>query len=80
MLYIPLPAPEERTEILTALVRNKPIADGLNVGAIAQDHCHGFSGADLSALVREAATNALKVRCYLILTVNSKAHPQVAIS
>ena len=65
MLYIPLPAPEERAEILTALVRSKPLADGLDVGAIARDHCHGFSGADLSALVREAATNALKVSLYL---------------
>ena len=67
MLYIPLPAPEERAEILTALVRSKPLTEELDVKAIARDHCHGFSGADLSALVREAATNALKVRCYLTL-------------
>jgi len=61
MLYIPLPSPEERSEIATALIRGKPLADGVDIRGIARDHCHGFSGADLSALVREAATNAIKV-------------------
>lgn len=61
MLYIPLPAPAERAEIAAALVRSKPLVEGLDVQGIARDCCHGFSGADLSALVREAATNALKV-------------------
>lgn len=61
MLYIPLPAPEERAEIAAALTRSKPLAEGVDVRAIASQYCHGFSGADLNALVREAATNALKV-------------------
>ncbi len=61
MLYIPLPSPDERAEIAAALIRNKPLADGVDIRRIARDHCHGFSGADLSALVREAATNAIKV-------------------
>ena len=61
MLYIPLPTPAERTEIVSALVRSKPLAQGLDVRGIAREYCQGFSGADLSALVRDAATNALKV-------------------
>ena len=64
MLYIPLPMPAERAEILAALVRSKPLAPGLDVRGIARDYCQGFSGADLSALVREAATNALKVTLF----------------
>jgi hypothetical protein len=65
MLYIPLPSPEERAEIAAALIRTKPLAEGVDIRRIARDHCHGFSGADLSALVREAATNAIKVQMFL---------------
>ena len=38
-----------------------PIAGGLDVAEIARG-CQGFSGADLGALVKDAATNALKAR------------------
>lgn len=61
MLYIPLPTPAERADIVAALARSKPLAEALDVRGIARDYCQGFSGADLNALVREAATNALKV-------------------
>lgn len=61
MLYIPLPAASERAEIAVALARSKPLAEGVDIQGIARDCCQGFSGADLNALVREAATNALKV-------------------
>ena len=65
MLYIPLPTPDERAEIVAALIRFKPLAEGVDIQGVARTYCHGFSGADLSALVREAATNALRVSVIL---------------
>lgn len=62
MLYIPLPSAEERGLIMLTLARNKPLSHEVDAAAIAIQQCKGFSGADLSALMREAAANALKVR------------------
>ncbi len=62
ILYVPLPPPEGRGAILQALTRKTPLAVDVDVGAVgASPHCHGFSGADLAALVREACICALKV-------------------
>ena len=55
LLYVPLPSREERQQILETLIKKLPMADNIDLGAIAHsDRCEGFSGADLSALVREA--------------------------
>jgi ribosome biogenesis ATPase len=55
LLYVPLPTVEDRISILKTSVRNLPVSKNLNVGEIARDNlCEGFSGSDLSALVREA--------------------------
>lgn len=59
MLYIPLPTEDERALILLTLVRGKPLND-VSIEEVARQS-KGFSGADLGALVKEAATNALKV-------------------
>ena len=62
VLYVPLPPPEGRGAILQALTRKTPLAVDVNVAAVgASPQCHGFSGADLAALVREACICALKV-------------------
>lgn len=58
-LFVDLPGPSERVEILRALVRNKPIpAEVADIAAL--DACHGYSGADLESLIRKAGQHALK--------------------
>ncbi|MBE7182627.1 MAG: ATP-binding protein [Terriglobus roseus] len=56
-LFVGLPGPEERVEILRALIQKTPIDAGL---AEAARQCDNFSGADLSNLLRKAGQNALK--------------------
>ncbi|XP_065919225.1 nuclear valosin-containing protein-like [Dysidea avara] len=61
-LYIGLPTAEERAVILKTITKRKPsLAPDVDLDAIAKDQlCEGFSGADLSAVVKEAAITALK--------------------
>lgn len=62
-LYVPLPDAAGRAAILAAAARRTPLADDVDLAAVAAaDACAGFSGADLASLVREAAVAALKVR------------------
>ena len=58
-IEIPLPDKQGRLEILQIHTRNAPLADDVDLKRIA-DMTHGFTGADLAALVREAAMNALR--------------------
>lgn len=61
LLYVDLPTPDERLEILVTLCRKTPTAPEIDFRGIALDsRCDGFSGADLGALVREAAVTALR--------------------
>ena len=61
LLYVPLPTAEDRFSILQTLTRTLPLETGLQFRQIAfSAQCDGYSGADLSALVREAQLNALK--------------------
>jgi ribosome biogenesis ATPase len=61
LLYVDLPTPDERVEILRAQTKKTPLASEVDLEIIARDiRCEGFSGADLSALVREAAVAALR--------------------
>lgn len=61
MLYVDLPSASERAEILKAASSKTPLAPEVDLAVIAADPaCEGFSGADLSALVREAAVAALR--------------------
>ncbi|CAA2962314.1 cell division control 48 homolog C-like [Olea europaea subsp. europaea] len=60
-LYVSLPSSYERGLILTALGRKKPIDTNVDLMAIGSDDaCKNFSGADLSALMDEAALLALE--------------------
>lgn len=58
-LFVDLPHENERAEILSTLLRNKPVEDLEQVMEVARG-CKGFSGADLGNLVREAVRGAVK--------------------
>jgi len=61
LLYVPLPTKEDRFSILKTVCRKLPLAADIDLEKIAHDtQCDGYSGADLSALVREAQLSALK--------------------
>ena len=62
LLYVPLPPPDGRVAILQALTRVTPLAPNVDLNDIGlSPKTNGYSGADLAALVREAAVTSLKV-------------------
>ncbi|XP_041921938.1 nuclear valosin-containing protein-like [Alosa sapidissima] len=67
-LYVGLPPPKDRHAILLTITKGgtKPQLEAdVNLEEIAQDErCDCFTGADLSALVREASVNALRTHLY----------------
>ncbi len=58
LIYIPPPDENTRLQILKVHTRNMPL-NNVNLGEIAKN-TDGYSGADLEALCREAAMNALR--------------------
>lgn len=61
-LYVDLPSPTERVEILRTCTKETPIdpESWSSISEIVQSAaCDGFSGADIDALVREAVTAAM---------------------
>ncbi|TKY89196.1 hypothetical protein EX895_001727 [Sporisorium graminicola] len=76
LLYVDLPKPDERLEILRTITGKTPLSDEVDLQSIAHDaKLEGFSGADLAALVREAAVLALRET---ILFRNSQSTPAPA--
>ncbi|GFQ78329.1 nuclear valosin-containing protein-like, partial [Trichonephila clavata] len=75
ILYVGLPSPSGRAEILKSLTKNKTcpkIEEELELETIAFDsRCENFSGADLAYLVREATTKAIKERISSSLPLDS---------
>ncbi|KAM3930049.1 nuclear valosin-containing protein-like isoform 2-T2 [Leptodactylus fuscus] len=63
-LYVGLPPPNDRLAILRTITKNgsrPPLGPDVDLEVIAYDEkCDCFTGADLSALVREASINALR--------------------
>ncbi|RZC43351.1 hypothetical protein C5167_036298 [Papaver somniferum] len=60
-MYVPLPGPRERGLILKAIARNKPISEDVDLAAIGQEEAYeNLSGADLAAVINEAAMIALE--------------------
>ncbi|RZC65261.1 hypothetical protein C5167_008951 [Papaver somniferum] len=60
-MYVPLPGPEERGLILKAIARNKPISEDVDLVAIGREEAYeNLSGADLAAVINEAAMIALE--------------------
>lgn len=60
LLYVQLPTPEERVQILRALIAKTPHDPALAEVAGRGD-CENFSGADLSSLLRKAAQHCLRM-------------------
>ncbi len=58
-IYVPPPDRKARLEILRVHLRRVPLAEDVDIERIS-DITDGFSGADIEALVREAALNALR--------------------
>ena len=59
LCFVGLPGPAERVEILSALLKKTPI--NIELAACAQEpSCDGYTGADLSSLVRQAGQVAIK--------------------
>jgi ribosome biogenesis ATPase len=61
LLYVDLPAAQERGEIIRTLLRGVPLGGAEDdVEQLVQERCDGYSGADLAALVREAGVSSLR--------------------
>ncbi len=70
LLYIELPTPDERKEILIKASRKSPLDRNISLQTIAYDQkCHNFSGADITNLVREAAMASLKRRIFTRINI-----------
>lgn len=59
IIYIPLPDQETRTEIFNVQLRNTPLAPCMNINDIVAQ-TEGYSGAEITAICREAALAALQ--------------------
>ncbi|KAF7375085.1 hypothetical protein MSAN_00394900 [Mycena sanguinolenta] len=61
LLYVDLPTPQERREIVRTLLRGVPLGGAEDmVEQLVQERCEGYSGADLASLVRESGVSALR--------------------
>lgn len=61
LLFVPLPDRDDRADILQKCARMSPLDPDVDLKKIAlSDELDGFTGADLAALVKEAALNALR--------------------
>lgn len=73
LLYVDLPSADERVEIIRTVARKVPLGTPGDQGDqsstsfirtaiedMVRQHCEGYSGADLAALVREAGVVALR--------------------
>ncbi|KAK9246013.1 P-loop containing nucleoside triphosphate hydrolase protein [Lipomyces tetrasporus] len=67
-LFVELPTADERAAILRTVVgSNTPLDETVNLNDISADsRCRNFSGADLAALVREAAVGALRTAVFAL--------------
>ncbi|KAJ2719534.1 Ribosome biogenesis ATPase rix7, partial [Coemansia sp. Benny D115] len=78
LLYVELPAAEERAEILRTLAKRTPLADDVDLVEIAHhERCQGLSGADLAGLIREASVAALRSVIFDQPESNSSANIKV---
>ena len=59
LVFVPPPDPAARAEILRAAAKRTPLGPGVDLDAVAAE-TDGYSGADLAALVREAALAAMR--------------------
>jgi SpoVK/Ycf46/Vps4 family AAA+-type ATPase len=59
LVYVPPPDAPARAAILKAAARNTPLADDVDLDALAAE-LGGYSAADCAALIREAALTAMR--------------------
>ncbi|GAA1867625.1 hypothetical protein GCM10009836_55020 [Pseudonocardia ailaonensis] len=59
LVFVPPPDAEARADILRAAGRNTPLADDVDLDALAAD-LDGYSAADCAAILREAALTAMR--------------------
>ena len=59
LIYIPAPGEEGRAEIFKIHLKNKPLAEDVDINELAKQ-TEGYSGADIEAICREAAMLALR--------------------
>ncbi|GAA2337316.1 AAA family ATPase [Saccharopolyspora halophila] len=59
LVYVPPPDAEARREILAAAAKNTPLSEEVDLFAVAEE-LDGYSAADCSALIREAALAAMR--------------------
>jgi len=60
LLYVELPKPSERVDILTSLIRKRGVINPELAEIGRQDVCKDFSGADLESLLRKAGQHAFR--------------------
>ncbi|AFH42351.1 CDC48 family AAA ATPase [Fervidicoccus fontis] len=77
-IEIPLPDRQGRLEILQIHTRNMPLAEDVDLEKIASI-THGYTGADLAALSREAAMHALR-RYLPKIDLNSERIPEEVLN
>ncbi|MGC9209865.1 MAG: CDC48 family AAA ATPase [Acidilobus sp.] len=65
LIYVPPPDEKGRLEILKIHTRNVPLAEDVDLQRLAE-MTKGYTGADLAALVREAALTALREDIYSV--------------
>jgi len=70
LIFVELPTPEERVDILKALIRQRGVInpDLAEIGL--RSECHEFSGADLASLLRKAGQYALRRRSEIVEEVD----------
>ena len=77
LLYVPLPQPDERAAIVRTVASKTPLEPDVDLeGLVRSSRCTGFSGADLAALVREAAVAAVRQGCTRV----GRAHVDAALA
>ncbi|GAB3461332.1 AAA family ATPase [Actinophytocola sediminis] len=59
LVYVPPPDADARTAVLRTAAKNTPLADDVDLPALAAD-LDGYSAADCAALIREAALTAMR--------------------
>ena len=74
-IEIPLPDKQGRLEILQIHTRNAPLDDDVDLKKLAEI-THGFTGADLAALVKEAAMHSLR-RILPLIDLDDEIPPEI---
>jgi ribosome biogenesis ATPase len=80
LLYVPLPDAAGRASILKAHCRKVPLANDVDMQIIANDsRAENFSGADMSALVREASLHALRDAQAALLRIKTELRAKLTL-